>query len=823
MDIQNMTWIGKQVGKYKILKLLGCGGMGSVYQATHLILGNTVCLKMLLPDLIRQGERAIARFLHEAYTIAKLEHPNIVKIYDIDEQDGTYFIVMEYIQGKTLAHIFEDREAFTVRETLRLGIEIAEALSIAHQENIIHRDIKPANIMITTNNHVKLTDFGLAYMTDSSDNFYPGQIVGSPLYLSPEAIENRPMDMRMDLYSFGITLYQMLSGSPPYAADNLRDLFKMHLFAPIPSIRSIRSDIPPELDAIICKLMAKEPQARFSSATETKAVLQQCEAILQKTSIDQTIDFPIQAVREMIVPAAQVDHEPVDKADAEEKIRVLVVEDSRTMRQAISRIIKQENGLHLAGVAHNGIDALNLIPRLNPHVITLDFNMPEMGGITAIKQIISRYPRPVIMLSGFTHESAWTTFECLACGAVDFIWKGFRGQIKQFDRELVKKIYSAARIKLTVPAKPRIAKSLETAKHAAHFTTTPAQVVVVAVAGEGSCQASLKLVPYIPKNIPCAIIFVQQMQEELSDSFCRYLDYYSRIHVKQIEPHEILCNGVCYITRNNAPLRLEKTVDGFRIAVSADDDNIDVERKLMESLAKECGPLALGIALSGAPKEILSGLRKIKNRGGKILVQSADTCLHPEIAYLAVKEAIVEHTVSDIDIASVLWHLVKNNAPQKSMMQTTRKVQSMMQIAKRANFRPRRLYALDRIEKNKQKSILLLEDDDLSKEMMQHYLKEEGYQVTAVGDGEEAILIVERQTFNLIISDINMPRLNGMKFLDIIRHNGIQTPLIFVTARDESSDELLALKMGASDYIRKPIHKEIMLIRVQNCLKRAIK
>ena len=165
-DYQENPWIGRQLGKYRINKLLGCGGMGAVYQATHVLLEKFVCLKILFPTLVHPGNNSVERFLREARSAAMLEHPNIVRIYDIELDQDVYYIIMEYISGKTIDQVLEENNIFTVAETVRIGIAIADALDLAHHNGIIHRDIKPANIMLSESGDVKLTDFGLAKAMD---------------------------------------------------------------------------------------------------------------------------------------------------------------------------------------------------------------------------------------------------------------------------------------------------------------------------------------------------------------------------------------------------------------------------------------------------------------------------------------------------------------------------------------------------------------------------------------------------------------------------------------------------------------------------------
>jgi chemotaxis response regulator CheB/predicted Ser/Thr protein kinase len=663
---ENQDWLGKQLGKYKILKLLGRGGMGAVYQAHHTMLEKTVCLKVLSPACTATGPKAIERFLQEARAIAKLEHPNIVKVYDIEQVNNLYFIVMEYIQGKTLSQLLEEKDAFGVRDTVNISIKIAQALDAAHRQRLIHRDVKSANIMVSETGEVKLTDFGLAISVDRSSKISSSnEIWGTPSYLSPETINGDPVDHRTDIYSLGIVVFEMLIGEPPYTGTNPITVLRQHLEAPVPSISQLRPDVPVELEKIIVKMLAKQPQERVQSAEALIALLQHCSSSLSENQKRETVryypDKPGNSENDI--------EQKADNDNKANKVRVLVVDDSPVMCKAISNILKASGSCEVAGVAHNGKEALELIPQLNPDVITLDFNMSEMDGTTTLKQIMTRYPRPVIMLSAFTYEGAWASFDCLSYGAVDFIWKSSKSYLNEFKRDLLDKILKAAKMQLHMQPKPKIAKMFNL-RGQENTLAKPAQWAVVISSGQGGYHTVLKIIPYIPKNIPCALILLQEMPDEMTDTFGSYLDQYSRVTVKQIEDHALLNEGVCYVGNHILSFGVQPdSGGGFKIVrEKLANSDTSVFQQTMAAVAAHFGHHAIAVALTGEIKGAIKGLKQIKEVGGTVIVQDPVTCFKAATVNLAIQEKIADKIVKDIDIPSVLWYVLKKHQEKEAKL-----------------------------------------------------------------------------------------------------------------------------------------------------------
>jgi serine/threonine-protein kinase len=260
-------------GRYKIIDQLGKGSMGEVYLAHDPHIDRKVALKVLHKDHLASKE-IIKRFIKEAKAIGRLSHPDIVSVYDVGQDKGTIYIAMEYLKGKPLNEVIQSKQ-LDIPTVVKIGRQVATALDYAHQKGIVHRDIKPSNLMITDNNQVKLTDFGIAHFEDASLTLKTrsGDILGTPAYMSPEQIAGKEVDHRSDLYSLGVILYELLVGQRPFVENNITALFRAIAEHKLVPPKKVNATIAPGLSAIIFKAMGKHPDGRYQSGAELATAL----------------------------------------------------------------------------------------------------------------------------------------------------------------------------------------------------------------------------------------------------------------------------------------------------------------------------------------------------------------------------------------------------------------------------------------------------------------------------------------------------------------------------------------------------------------------
>lgn len=261
--------------RYQIIKSIGEGGMANVYLAYDTILDRDVAVKVLRGDL-SNDEKFVRRFQREALNASSLSHPNIVEVYDVGDDNGQYFIVMEYIEGKNLKDLLKKRGKLTTSEVVDIMTQIADGLSVAHDSYIIHRDIKPQNIMILENGLVKITDFGIAMAMNATQLTQTNSVMGSVHYLPPEQASGKGSTLKSDIYSMGILMYELLTGKLPYRGDNAVEIALKHLKEPLPSIREELPDLPQSVENIILKSAAKNPKNRYNDAREMYEDLKTC-------------------------------------------------------------------------------------------------------------------------------------------------------------------------------------------------------------------------------------------------------------------------------------------------------------------------------------------------------------------------------------------------------------------------------------------------------------------------------------------------------------------------------------------------------------------
>lgn len=254
-------------GRYQIIRTIGEGGMANVYLAYDTILEREVAVKVLRGDLAND-EKFVKRFQREAKAASSLNHPNIVEMYDVGEDDGNYFIVMEYVNGKTLKNLIKKRGALSLSETIDIMLQLTSGIACAHDSYIIHRDIKPQNVMILEDGRVKITDFGIAVALNSTELTQTNSVMGSVHYLPPEQANGSGATVKSDIYSLGILMYELLTGKLPFKGDNAVEIAIKQMKDRLPSIIAQNPNVPQSVENVVLRACAKNPENRYESVRE---------------------------------------------------------------------------------------------------------------------------------------------------------------------------------------------------------------------------------------------------------------------------------------------------------------------------------------------------------------------------------------------------------------------------------------------------------------------------------------------------------------------------------------------------------------------------
>ena len=271
--------------RYQIIKSIGEGGMANVY------FDRNVAVKVLRGDLAND-EKFVRRFQREALSASSLSNPNIVEVYDVGEDNGEYYIVMEYVEGKHLKNLLKKRGKLTVSEVIDIVGQITNGLSVAHDSYIIHRDIKPQNILILDNGLIKITDFGIAVAMNATQLTQTNSVMGSVHYLPPEQASGKGATLQSDIYSIGILMYELLTGKLPFKGDNAVEIALKHLKEPMPSIKDELPEIPQSVENIILKATAKNPKNRYADAREMHEDLKTCLDESRANELKITFKYP---------------------------------------------------------------------------------------------------------------------------------------------------------------------------------------------------------------------------------------------------------------------------------------------------------------------------------------------------------------------------------------------------------------------------------------------------------------------------------------------------------------------------------------------------
>ena len=268
-----------QIGRYELIGEIGQGGMGQVFRARDPLIERDMAIKTIPMHLDTEARREFeARFLREAQSAGRLSHPNIVTIYDVGETDDLVYIAMEYLPGKSLREILDASRGLPLDLMLETAVQMADSLAYAHEHGVVHRDVKPSNVIVTADRGtVKLTDFSIAYLAAASDRTRAGMMLGSPRYMSPEQVKGEAVDGRSDIFSLGAVCHEMLTGRPVFDAEALPALLFRIVNSPVPAPGELRAGVPLELDRIILKCLAKNPQERYAKASDLAADLRKLQ------------------------------------------------------------------------------------------------------------------------------------------------------------------------------------------------------------------------------------------------------------------------------------------------------------------------------------------------------------------------------------------------------------------------------------------------------------------------------------------------------------------------------------------------------------------
>jgi serine/threonine protein kinase len=283
-----------QLGRYEVIRELGQGAMGIVYQAKDPLIDRVVAIKTINLGLAMEGKDEYeGRFYQEAKAAGRLNHPNIVTIYDVGKSEDIAYIAMEFLQGRELRDIMNDGGLLPVDHVLDIVAQVASGLAYAHEHGIIHRDVKPSNIMVIRDGHVKITDFGIARMASSSVRTQTGMVLGSPKYMSPEQVMGKEIDQRSDIFSLGVMLYEMLTGQAPFNGDNVNAIMYQTLNAVPASPISVNPVVPEMLNFIVAKALAKGLDDRYQNAKDFAADLRTCRETLPSSDLQLNVGHSV--------------------------------------------------------------------------------------------------------------------------------------------------------------------------------------------------------------------------------------------------------------------------------------------------------------------------------------------------------------------------------------------------------------------------------------------------------------------------------------------------------------------------------------------------
>ena len=285
------TIIGQTVkGKYLITERIDSGGMGSVYKGKDLAVDRLVAVKVINPDLAGSPE-VVMRFRSEARSLAALNHPNVAMLYSLEEEDGAVFLIMEFVHGRDLHWLIDRGGATPIQVAIPLFCGILDGFGAIHKANIVHRDIKPTNVIVTADGCPKVIDFGISRIQGGDGLTRVAQTLGTPAYMSPEQIDHAPLDVRSDLYSLGIVLFELIAGRQPFEGSSDFSIWEGHKYKPPPRLADLIGKAPAEVEEVVVRALAKKPGERFQSAQEFRKAVSACLPVATQASAEEVMKY----------------------------------------------------------------------------------------------------------------------------------------------------------------------------------------------------------------------------------------------------------------------------------------------------------------------------------------------------------------------------------------------------------------------------------------------------------------------------------------------------------------------------------------------------
>ena len=387
--------------RYEIIKTIGEGGMANVYLAYDTILERNVAVKVLRGDLA-SDDKFVRRFQREALSASSLNHPNVVEMYDVGEDNGNFYIVMEYIDGKTLKQLIKKRGHLTVPEAIDIMIQLTGGLGVAHESYIIHRDIKPQNIMILEDGMVKITDFGIAMAINAADLTQTNSVMGSVHYLPPEQAAGKGSTIKSDIYSLGILFYEMLAGTMPFRGETAVEIALKHIKEPMPSIRKVNPKVPQSVENIIYKCTAKNPKNRYNNVKELEDDLKSALSIDREDEDKIEFKYPEEDLDETKV----IDNLKDELKDTKKKNEEIAVKEVKEEKPKKNRLTKW-----LIIACSIILVAFLIIVVIVPSLFrTPDIKVPDVSGLS-VKDATKELESKGLVVSSKVKEDYTDEFE----------------------------------------------------------------------------------------------------------------------------------------------------------------------------------------------------------------------------------------------------------------------------------------------------------------------------------------------------------------------------------------------------------------------------